>query len=174
MSKLILGSVAETIFRQAQCPVITVGPNVSEQGAQAEPKRILAATGFATHSLQAVEHATRLAHHLNASLGLVNVVTDPVKAHGLSREKTRSERLRKLEGLIPAEPAEAESTTQLFVEFGSATEGILRIADRWKANLIVLGLRDVEESRRRETTWAKAYEIVCDAACPVMTVHGGQ
>ncbi|HMK20706.1 MAG TPA: universal stress protein, partial [Terriglobales bacterium] len=29
--KLILGSVAESIFRRASCPVLTVGPNISGQ-----------------------------------------------------------------------------------------------------------------------------------------------
>jgi nucleotide-binding universal stress UspA family protein len=66
---------------------------------------------------------------------------------------------------LPSEPV-------LFVEFGSAAEKILETAARWKANLIVLGLRHVEEASRGETTWAKAYEIVCKASCPVLTVRG--
>lgn len=172
MSKLILGSVAEEIFRQARCPVITVGPNVSDQAAQAGPERILAATGFAPHSLHAVEYATRLAQYLNSSLALVNVVTDPAKAHGEAHEKARSERLKRLEALVRADLPLA-SKREFFVEFGSAPERILHTAARWKANLIVLGLREVEELKRRETTWAKAYEVVCNASCPVMTVHGG-
>ena len=170
MRKLILGSVAEKIFRQARCPVITVGPNVSDRAAQADPQRILAATGFAPHSLQAIEYATNFAEYLHCSLALVNVITDPAKAQGEAREKAQTERVKRLEELLCPELA---SKPELFVEFGTAAEGILHAAARWKANLIVLGLHDVEEFKRRETTWAKAYEIVCDAACPVMTVHGG-
>jgi nucleotide-binding universal stress UspA family protein len=169
MSKLILGSVAEKIFRQPRCPVITVGPNVSDAAAQAEPEHILAATGFAPHSLHAVEYATRFAEYLHSSLGLVNVVTDPANAIGDPQERTRSERLKHLKALIGPETA---PKPELFVEFGSAPQGVLRAAERWKANLIVLGLHDVEEFKRRETTWAKAYEIICEASCPVMTVHG--
>jgi hypothetical protein len=59
-----------------------------------------------------------------------------------------------------------------FVEFGLVPEKILQTAAIWKANLIVLGLRHVEEGSRGETTWAKAYEIVCKASCPVLTVRG--
>lgn len=170
MRKLILGSVAEKIFREARCPVITVGPNVSATAAQAEPQHILAATGFAPHSLHAVEYATKFAEYLHSSLALVNVVTDPAKASAEAQERTRSERIRQLQALIA--PG-SELNPELFVEFGSAPQGILCTAAQWKANLIVLGLHDVEEFKRRETTWAKAYEIICEASCPVMTVHGG-
>ena len=168
MRKLILGSVAEKIFRQARCPVITVGPNVSDQAAQADPHRILAATGFAAHSLHAVGYASHLADYLHSSLALVNVVTDPAKAIGEPKARARSERMKQLEGIVP----ELALKPELFVEFGSAPQGILRTAAQWKANLIVLGLHQVEEFKRRETTWAKAYEIICNASCPVMTLHG--
>ena len=169
--KLFLGSVAEKIFRQSRCPVITLGPNISDAAAQAPPERILAATGFAAHSLHAVEYATKFAEYLHSSLALVNVVTDPAKAIGEARQRTRSERLKRLQTLVGSETA---SKPEWFVEFGSAPEGVLRTAAQWKANLIVLGLHDVEEVGRRETTWAKAYEIICEACCPVMTVHGGR
>ena len=170
MRKLILGSVAEKIFRQARCPVITVGPNVSDAAAQAEPEHILAATGFAPHSLQAVKYASKFAEYLHSSLALVNVVTDPAKAAGGEQERTRSERLRRLKAL--AGPGTG-LMPERFVEFGLAPQGVLRTAAHWKANLIVLGLHDVDECKRRETTWTKAYEIICNASCPVMTVHGG-
>ena len=48
--KLLLGSVAENIFRRALCPVLTVGPNIAGQNPEIGPERILAATGFAAHS----------------------------------------------------------------------------------------------------------------------------
>jgi hypothetical protein len=48
----------------------------------------------------------------------------------------------------------------------------LETAMTWQANLIVLGLHHVSEAIRRETTWAKAYEVVCKANCPVLTVRG--
>jgi nucleotide-binding universal stress UspA family protein len=60
---------------------------------------------------------------------------------------------------------------EFFVEFGSAPEKILETAARWNPNLIVLGLHHIEEASRTETTWAKAYEIVSNASCPVLTVR---
>jgi nucleotide-binding universal stress UspA family protein len=52
--KLLLGSVAERIFRQSPCPVLIVGPSVSGLHPESSPQRILVPTGFAPQSLCAV------------------------------------------------------------------------------------------------------------------------
>jgi nucleotide-binding universal stress UspA family protein len=164
LRKLILGSIAETIFRQAPCPVLTVGPNSASRNPEIGPERILAATGFAAHSLFAVRYAIRLAQDLHSSLALLHVVTDGNNGSG-------DERLAKLRTLIPAD-VDLTSEPLFFVEFGSAPEKILETAAAWNANMIVLGLRHVQEASRRETTWARAHEIVPKANCPVLTVRG--
>jgi nucleotide-binding universal stress UspA family protein len=164
LRKYILGSVAENIFRQAPGPVLTVGPNTASQNPEIGPERILAATGFAPHSLFAVSYAIRLAQDLGSSLALLHVVTDGKNGSG-------DEPLAKLRGLIPVDvhlPAEP----LFFVEFGSAPEKILQTAAACNANLIVLGLRRVQEASRGETTWGRAYEVISKATCPVLTVRG--
>jgi nucleotide-binding universal stress UspA family protein len=168
--KIILGSVAEDIFRQSPCPVLTVGPNISDQDPQIGPERILTATGFAPHSLLAVRYAVLLAQDLHSSLALLHVVTDPRQVNAEEKERLRKEREDRLRALIPGD-VHLASPSGYFVEFGSATEKILATASEWKANLIVLGLRHVEESSRGESTWARAYEIVRQASCPVMTIR---
>lgn len=163
--KLIMGSVAETIFRQASCPVLTVGPSLSGQDPEAGLHRILVPTGFAPQSLHAVSYALGLARELRSTLALLNVVTRP-DIH--EQEGTRNERMTRLRELIPAGE---KIPTEFFVEFGSVTEKILETAARWNANLIALGLHRIEGVKKTETTWAKAYEIVCQAGCPVLTVR---
>jgi nucleotide-binding universal stress UspA family protein len=170
VSKFILGSVAESIFRQSPCPVLTVGPNITDQDPQVGPERILAATGFAPHSLFAVRHAVLLAQELHSSLALLHVVTDPGEVRPEEMPKRREEREARLRSLVPGDIHLAVPPC-FFVEFGSAIERILAKASEWKANLIVLGLRHVEESSRAESTWARAYEIVRQARCPVMTIR---
>src|SRR3954469_10857769 len=59
IGKLLLGSVAETIFRQAPCPVMTVGPKSELQLSHDGPHRILFCTGFSEHSLAAGKLALR-------------------------------------------------------------------------------------------------------------------
>lgn len=168
LRKLVLGSVAENIFHQSRCPVLTVGPNTAELDPQIGPERILTSTGFAPQLLLAVGYAVLLAKELHASLGLLHVVDRIENAE--KRERLRRERAARLRALVPGDVRLAAPPC-FVVEFGSATEKILVAASAWKANLIVLGLRHVEESSRGESTWAKAYKIVRQANCPVMTIR---
>ena len=168
--KLILSSVAETIFRQAPCPVLTVGPSISGQDPEAGPERILAPTGFAAHSVAAVQYAIGLASDLHSHLALLNVMTEGKGAGGKGKKITADERLTKLRALIPTDERLA-SEPLLFVESGSAPEAIVQTAIRWKANLIVLGLRHLHQKSGSEPMWAKAYEIISKAPCPVLTVR---
>jgi nucleotide-binding universal stress UspA family protein len=168
--KLLLGSVAENIFRRALCPVLTVGPNIAGQNPEIGPERILAATGFAAHSVFGVRFAIGLAQNLHSSVALLHVVTDAGGLSGDAKIRAKAECLGKLRSLIPANAGLA-SEPSLFVEFGAAPEKILETATAWKANLIVLGLRNVKEADTGKATWARAYEIVSKANCPVLTVR---
>lgn len=165
--KFVLGSVAEKIFRQCSCPVLTIGPSVAGQDPEIGPERILAPTGFAAHSLRAIQYAVLLAEDLHASLSVLHVVTEAgdTRTEAISRE--RENRLR---SLIPRD-VNLVSPPDFLIEFGSATEKILSTASTWKADLVVLGLRHVDNGSRNQITWAKAYEIVCRSVCPVITIR---
>jgi nucleotide-binding universal stress UspA family protein len=169
VSKFILGSVAEKIFRRAPCPVLTVGPNIEGQDPEVAPERILAPTAFAAHSVHAVHYAIGLAQELHSKIALLNVVTEI--PDGASRDRLRDERLARIRSLVPSQ-VRLPSEPEYFVEFGAAPEKILQTAASWNANLIVLGLHRADESSTPETTWAKAYEIVCKSTCPVLRVRG--
>jgi len=166
--KMIMGSVAEKIFRQAPCPVLIVGPS-SSQTPEIGPQRILVPTGFAHQSLFAVRYATWLSEQLQSSLAVVHVVTDAERLAAEEQQRIRSERLKRLRALI-AEDASLPAAPEFLVELGGATSKILETSAAWKPNLIVLGLRPLGRSRG-ETAQAKAYEIVCKASCPVLTVR---
>ena len=71
VKRLLLGSVAEKIFRQATCPVLIVPPSAGERSRIA---RILYPTDFSQHSLAAVPYAFSLARHHRAKLILLHVV----------------------------------------------------------------------------------------------------
>jgi len=166
--KLIMGSVAEKIFRQAPCPVLIVGPSSGEDPITG-PQRVLVPTGFAHQSLYAVRYATWLAEQLSSSLAVLNVVTDAGQLPAVEKERIRKERLKRLRALVP-EDAKLPTEPEFFVEFGPATDQILATSTMWNPNLMVLGLRPVEKALG-EATQAKAYEIVCKAPCPVLTVR---
>lgn len=73
--KLVLGSVAEEVLRQAGCPVITVGPHIDvRSSATGEFQTILFATDFHPASEKALEYALLLANQFHAKLILLHVL----------------------------------------------------------------------------------------------------
>jgi nucleotide-binding universal stress UspA family protein len=167
LSKLLLGSVAETIFRQATCPVMLVGPKsaaISGQGL----RKILFCTGFSGHSLKAGTYALSLAQRQSATLILMNVRTEiPESAEERARLATESR--EHLQSLLPADHQLA-CPPEFIVEFGPTAERILAAAQEQQPGLIVLGVRQPVGFARR-LKWATAYEVVSNAPCPVLTVR---
>lgn len=184
LEKLLLGSVAEQIFRDASCPVLTVGPHSYREGRvdlTGEIRTYLFATDFGEASLGALPHAVSLAARAKARLILVHVVpAAPIPripgSYGapeviLMRENARMACVRRLEQLVP--PDEQMTIESEFVaEFGIPSEKILQVALDKGADLIILGLRRSPlVGTVSHMPWATAYEIVCGAGCPVLTVR---
>ena len=75
----MLGSVAELIFRQTNCPVLTIGPHVVPSKRHGwEMSNMLLATDFTPESLAACPLAFSLARERHARLTLVNVLEPSV------------------------------------------------------------------------------------------------
>ena len=167
-SKLLMGSVAERIFRQSRCPVLTVGPNVSgEPGSVADIHTILCPIDFTAESLAAVPHAVSLAQENQARLYLMTVVPDPVP------EYEESSLTARLKALVPPE-ANLWCEPKAFVESGDAGDRILEQAEELAVDLIVLGIRPVSTlaGTRTHLGMATAYKVVSRAICPVLSVRG--
>lgn len=165
-SKAILGSVAEKIFRQAPCPVLTVGPNISgEPESIVDLHSILFPTDFSPASLAALPYAISLAQENRAHLYLLHVMASaedgPVAASFLDRLQTL---VRPEENLWCVPKA--------FVESGHPAEVILKQAEEMEVDLIVLGTkRRRPVSHAQPLPMATAYRVVSQAICPVLTVH---
>jgi nucleotide-binding universal stress UspA family protein len=168
VSKLLIGSVAERIFRQATCPVLTVGPNVSgEPGSVADIHTILCPIDFTAESLAVFPYAVSLAQENQARLYLLHVVAAPVLD---SEEASLRTRLR---ALVPPE-AKLWCEPKPFVETGDAGEKILEQAEELGVDLIVLGIRPVSRFAGTVTHLgtATAYKVVSHALCPVLSIRG--
>jgi nucleotide-binding universal stress UspA family protein len=165
--KLMLGSDAEKIYRQAACPVLTIGPHVSEPTkAGWQPKRILFATDFSEASLHALPYALSLAEENEANLTLVQMIPlVPWQYKEAIEENTR----KKLEKLIPAE---TWCKPEFVVGFDFPPEGIVRVAKDRQADLIVMGVRKAAAAAiKAHLPWSTASEVVSVAPCPVLTVR---
>ena len=169
MGKVLLGSVAETIFRQATCPVLTVGPAVSSStthAAAAELNRILYATDFSLESLAAARYAVCLAKKHRAELILMHSIQNPEPSQVDSAYDT-------LRDVVPAS-AGLEFKPRCIVELGTPEGAILGVAARLNADLIVLGVRSAHGHAVAITHFTRsiAYRVVTQATCPVLTVRG--
>ena len=180
MGKLFFGSVAEEIFRQADCPVLIFGPHSQQQpwiGTTSKQRTFLFATDFGRASLHGLPQAIALANQFGARLTFLNIITaaPPRQSEvhvGWRGGEWRSamQRLTKL-----ARDAKLDATPECLVESESRRpvgECILETADTLRANLIIMGLHD--SSRRggiSHVNSTTAYDVACQAATPVMTVN---
>lgn len=184
LGKLLLGSVAEHIFRHAGCLVLTVGPGSLEDSPVGSARAIrpfLFATDFGIPSLRALPYAISSANHFQTKLVLLHVVPAVPMPEGVNRptaedviemrEKVRVTNLRRLQELTLQNPNLAV-LPEFIVEFGSPSEEILKAADAFKVDAIILGLhRSTHIGTASHLPWATAYEVVCDAGCSVLTVR---
>ena len=181
IEKLLLGSVAEQVFRHAACPVLTVGPHSYLEGRVewTGTQTYLFATDLGEASLRALPAAVSLAKRIKAKLIFVHVVPAvhiPQIPGSYSevismRENARTACARRLEQLLPPDE-QALIDHEFVVRFGTPSEKILQVALEKRADLIVLGLsRSSLPGTISHIPWATAYEIVCGAACPVLTVR---
>lgn len=169
LKKLVLGSSAEEIFRRSSCPVMTVGPRAVQRSE--EPgilRHIVFATDFSPGSLHALPYALSLAEENQAELTLAHFIPlVPV----LHQEQVREQGTQRLKELIPAD-AEDWCRPQCVVGFEFPAEGILALAAERHADLIVMGVRARAVRSSAHLPWAIAYEVVCHAPSPVLTVRG--
>jgi len=170
VKKIVLGSGAEQIFRRADCPVLTIGPRALQRDVAFESwKHVLFATDFSEGSLHALPYALSIAEENQAQLTLAHFVAlVPMQRQEMVEEQAR----KRLRALLPEESANW-CTPECVVRFEFPSDGILRLAEQRGADVIVMGVHKTNAPRAAaHMPWAIAYEIVCHAHCPVLTVRG--
>jgi nucleotide-binding universal stress UspA family protein len=183
VGKLVLGSKAEEILRQAPCPVLTVGarvsgraklPAIEGEGRVHVPieislRQIVYATDFSPESLAAAPFATSLAQEFQAKLTLLHAME---KYENIGRPPGPVDlALQRLEMLVPEE-ASLWCSPRATVQFGPPADCILQEAQDSKADLIVLGVRSASGRLGAAThlPWAIAHQVITQALCPVLTI----
>lgn len=166
LGKLILGSTAEKIFREASCPVLTVGPKVRGPLAPG-PGSILFPTDFSDQSRDAESLAFSLAYKYDAHLFLLHVLEEQAEGvlHESRRVRCTGQQLR----LLLRHDEQGAVKTDLIVKIGRPVETILRVAQEKHVRLVVLGVR-ARYSASDRLRWPNAYDIVRQSRWPVLTV----
>jgi len=170
--RALLGSVAETIFRQASCPVMTVGPRHRVDLGTPLIKEILYATDLTPASASAARFALSLAQKTQARLTILSVLPENKAADAVAHSEHQvTLTLRRLEALVPPD-SQLPSQPYCVVERGDAAGKILETATKYDADLIVLGVRPHLVGIATHVSRRTAHEVVTAALCPVLTVPG--
>ena len=170
VAKLLLGSIAEEIFRTVLCPVLTVGPH--SDPAKSNIKKILFATDFSSEAPAAAACAVSLAQEFQAELTMQHVVPESKPGELQFWSEIQQSAKQSLQNLVPEE-AQAWCTPEYYVERGEPGDRILDLAKLRDVDLIVLGAKQEAGIPGAATHLeiATAHKIVSKANCPVLTVR---
>jgi nucleotide-binding universal stress UspA family protein len=173
VSRVLLGSVAEEVFRRSPCPVMTVGPAVrTSTHAGGRFRRILFATDYSRASVAAAPYAVSLAEDNEARLLLMHV-TRPIEQKKCDQECELSvaEMIHRLYDIVP-DRTRLSIPPEVSIEYGSPAQRIIEAAKQRSADLIVLGVRSARGHLGAATHIERrtAHEVVAHASCPVLTV----
>ena len=171
LRKLVLGSAAEDVFRHASCPVLTVGPHCWRSDPYAPHlKHVLFPTDLSADSIRALPITLAIAAKFDARVTVLHVVErlDPEPAHDKPRVITGLEqRMREMvsaSGPIPP-------GMSFEVQFGKVADTVVETASRLSADLVAFGLK-APDTHADRLSWIHAYKIVCEVACPVLSLRG--
>jgi nucleotide-binding universal stress UspA family protein len=166
LGKVLVGSTAEEVIREAPCPVLTVGPHVKAD-ASVEVRSIVCAADFSPGSLRAAEFAVSLAHEYQADLTLMHVVGGVLTESSYLAIQPSEKRLREM---VPTKDRLLHEP-RVVVEIGPVADRILAIANELLADIIVMGVRGAGAFGRTASHFGSiAHRVVALAPCPVMTV----
>jgi nucleotide-binding universal stress UspA family protein len=180
IAKLFFGSIAEQIFRQADCPVLTFGPHSDGRpwfGTSSPHRTFLFATDFGPASLHGLPQAIAAANQFGAKLAFLSIVpAAPSRTDEGLRDWQEDARLRTLQRLAElADNAGLDLRPALYAEFESGrpvSEKILETADKLRADLIIMGLHDSAYTGViSHLDLATTYDVICEASSPVLTVN---
>ena len=167
LRKLVLGSVAEKAFREAPCPVLTVGPKAARSTLSgAESRHFLVPTDLSGASRIALQYSVSLAEATGGDLTLLHVL-DPHTKRNVDTAKILAEVESQVDQFLNRHPG-AAGRVRCRLEFGAPAQSIVEVAEQSHSDLIVMGLR--AWSPEGQPLWRTAYDVVIQAPCPVVSM----
>jgi nucleotide-binding universal stress UspA family protein len=171
LRKLLLGSVAEEVFRMAPCPVLTVGPKtpaIQSMGVRLD--HILYPLEFVPDTSDAAAYAISLAEEYHARLTIMKIFAEMAPTPDVNAAVEEPVR-HWMDDHIPME-SDLHQRASFAPGFGPAAEAILKFAGDRAVDLIVMGVRRLDPVISAHLPKPDtAYEVVRTAPCPVLTVR---
>ena len=169
---LVMGSVAEELFRSMACPVLTIGPCFSKWFSEkSRLKSILFPTDLSEESRTVFPYLASLASEYKSDLTLMHVL--PEKA-GMNPDAMRlAEPLRKEMEDTFFPQISPRCQAKVVIEYGDPAKCILTFAQQRNVDLIGMGVRKAVPigTHFRNTT---AYRVVLGADCAVLTCRAAE
>jgi len=170
VSKFLLGSTAEAIFRQSKVPVLTVGPGFTgEAPYEPEFRNILFATDFGLGAEREGAYAFSLAQEHRSRLTVLHVIAPDKNLLPENLETKKQAALQQMREVVPT-AMRYLCWPQFRTESGSAVDKILKVADECSADLIVMGAKHMKGMANHQPN-TKAYRVASLAKCPVLTIR---
>lgn len=169
--RLLMGSVAEELFRSLSCPVLIVGPNISKRfDTQSDVKDILFPTDLSPESGAVFPYLAAVAAEYEARIVLLHVVPREDRRHPAAKDEAES--LRSAMHCMFCPQTDPGYKVNFLVDVGDPTERILANMHSGKIDLIGFGVRKARKiSTHLHNT--VAYKAVLEAECPVLIAHFG-
>ncbi|MBZ5565356.1 MAG: universal stress protein [Acidobacteriia bacterium] len=161
LARIRLGSVTESVLRQVNVPVLTVGPQIKPTAALGTIRRVLCPVNYSDLAQTAFEHAAALAVKTGAELVLTHVLES--EAHG-----NEAQALQELCDWVAPEVRQ-RCTVREVVKQGSPAEQIVAEAKNSRADVVVVGAHP--RSFLGTVLFGSTTELVIrNAPCPVLSV----
>jgi nucleotide-binding universal stress UspA family protein len=167
LARLVLGSTAEELIHQARCPILAIGPSVPVPKQPINFQRIVYATDFSPEAAKACVFALSFAQDFGAHLYLCHVL--PEGNHQMNDQELNDRFTSALRNLVP-DVAREWCEPECVLEHGVAADGILLLAQRLKADLIVLGTPKTSHWFDNFKTGV-AFQVISSSTCPVLTIR---
>lgn len=172
LRRAMIGSTAETIVRNAECPVMTVS---SAACPSASILRIVFPTDLSDATVHALPYALGFANENNAQLVFVHVLNGAPGAPAdypddvAPREEQYAEAMSRLRQLLPDE-MRFRRVPELVLACDVPADGVLKVAGRMGADLIMMPVHHRTVATRSRRAWTTVSRVVAHAPCPVLTL----
>ncbi|HUP46369.1 MAG TPA: universal stress protein [Thermoanaerobaculia bacterium] len=163
LSRVMLGSVTESVLRQSMRPLVTLAPPAITEH-PAGVKTILCPVNFSFVALDAMRKGAALAARLDAELVVLYVAEE--------KQPPLDDKLKSELGSWIEPELRGRSRYRQMVASGNAAERVLEIGDEIKADLLVIGAQH-RMFRNSTVIGGTTERLVRFAKCAVLTVPRG-